>query len=58
MEHGADSGFGLSMIGDNPLLILAVIFGVGSWLIYRYATSGVTDVQSPESESFESRRER
>jgi hypothetical protein len=58
MEHGADSGFGLGMIGDNPLLILAVIFGVGGWLIYSYAMSGATDVQSPASESSESRRER
>ena len=40
MEHGADSGFGLGMLADNPLLILALVFGIGGWLIFRYASSG------------------
>jgi hypothetical protein len=40
MDHAPDGGgFGLGLIGDNPLLILLVIFGVGGWLIFRYASS-------------------
>lgn len=53
MDHSAASGPGLMMLVDNPLLILAVIFGVGGWFVYwlssRPATSGDSETQSENS---------